>query len=109
MNTYAQPSVAVITFILSACLAYENPNACRFGGFRCVLPELLPALLEETFLAFLTLTHLKLAAHAQQLPKLAALSKIILMREVGPSSFPQRAQAEDSWGFAQPFPVIASF
>lgn len=35
MNTYAQTVfVAVITFILSACLAYENPSACRFGGFR---------------------------------------------------------------------------
>ena len=74
-----------------------------------VLPELLPILLEETFLAFLTLPHLKLAAHAWQLPKLAALIKIILMREVGASSLPQGAQAGSSWGFAQPFPVITSF
>lgn len=62
----------LIAFGSSSCLAYENPSACSLGGFRHVLSEPLLSLLDETFLASSTLTH-------RRLPKLAVLTKIILV------------------------------
>ena len=97
------PFVVLIPFSLSSCLAYENPSACKFGGFRHVLSEPLLSLLEETFLAFRTPTHHRLAAHTQQVPKFAALIKIILV------PLPQGPKAGVSCGFSQPFAVIMPF
>lgn len=82
--------VVLIVFSLSSCLAYEYPSACKFSDFTHVLSEPLLSLLEETFLAFGT-------AHTQQLPKFAALIKIILV----PLS--QALESWSLWGFLSPF------
>lgn len=80
--------VVLIAFSLSSCLPYENPSACRFGGFRHVLLEPLLSLLEETFPAFGIPRHCRPAARTQQLPKFAVLLKIILVPlPQGPKSY----------------------
>jgi len=89
--------VVLIAFSLSSCLAYENPSTCTFGGFRHVLSESLLSLLEETFLAFGTLTHRRLAAHPQELTNFAALIRIIL------ASLPQGPKVESGGVFLNPF------